>query len=156
AGRMEAAVLVAVVSGSPDTDHHLGAGDEGADQITAAAPTLLRDGEARHQRGCARMHAAVRPRQIVHLEGMGERALGQRRRRRVYRDAARTENAAPAAGSVPGGEGSYHSAPGQVIAENDGGDGVGDTLLGALDHVGRNVLVTTAGRVFGHLRGLVR
>src|SRR5215470_14970532 len=66
-----------VVPGAPDADHRFGAGDEGGDQLAPADAALLRNGEAGSEQGRARMHAGARPGQIVHLEGVRERAVGQ-------------------------------------------------------------------------------
>src|SRR5258706_613831 len=67
-----------------------------------------------------------------------------------------SENAAAAAGPVLFGKGHDHSAPGQVVAENHRGNRVRDALLGAFDHVGREVLVTTRRRVVGEFGSLFR
>ena len=77
AGRVEAAGLVVVPGGAADPDHHLGAGDEGREQVASADAALLRDRERRREHGCARMHAGVRPGEIVHLEGVRQRAIGE-------------------------------------------------------------------------------
>jgi hypothetical protein len=59
------------------------------------------------------------------------------------------------------GKGDGDPAPRQVIAEDDGGDRVGDALLGAFDNVGREVVVATGysvvcdlHRLFRHLQNL--
>ena len=147
---MEAADFVAVLGGTPDPDHDLGAGDEGSEQLAAADPALLRDREPRRQQRGARVHAGARPGEVVHLEGMRERAVGQRRRRRVHQRAGRTENTAAAAGAVALGIGDDDLAPGQLVAEDDAGDGVGDAMLGALDDVGRDIVIAQRRRVLGH------
>ena len=161
AGRVEAAALVAVLGRAPDPDHDLGAGDEGGDQLAPADAALLRHGKAGREQGRARMHAGARPGEIVHLEGMGEAAVGEGRRWRVHARSAGSENAALAAGAVLLCEGDDDPAPRQVIAEDDGGDRVGDAVLGALDHVGREVVVATGHsvvcdlhRLFRHLQNL--
>src|SRR5262249_28915610 len=48
------------------------------------------------------------------------------------------------------------AAPGQIIAKDDGGDRVGNALLGAFDHVRRDVLVTTERRIARQFRCLFR
>jgi hypothetical protein len=100
------------------------------------------------------MHPRVRPRQIVHLESMRERAVGQGRRRRMY-PRRTAENTAVAAGAVLFRKGDDHATPRQVIAEHDGRDGIRDALLGALDDIGRDVLVTTRRRVTRQFRCLL-
>src|SRR5262249_22742564 len=96
------------------------------------------------------------PGQIVHLEGVRERAVGQGGGGRVHARAVQPENAAPAAGAVSLREGDDDPAPGQVVAEDDGRDGVRDALLGALDDVAGDIGVAQGGRVFGQLRRLFR
>ena len=155
-GRVEAAALVAVLRRAPDADHHLGTGDDGGDQRAAADAALLGDRKAGRQQRCAGMHAGARPGQIVHLEGMRERAVGQRCRRRVHPRRARPKNSAVATSAVLRRKRDDHAAPGQIVAEDDRGDGVGDALLGAFDDVRRDVLVTTGRRVVGQLRCLFR
>src|SRR5262249_22827900 len=53
-------------------------------------------------------------------------------------------------------KGDDDAAPGQMVAEDDGCDRVGDALFGALDHVRRDILVTTGRRVVGQFRCLFR
>ena len=161
AGRVETATLVAVVGCAPDPDHDLGAGEEGGNQLASAVAALLRHGKAGSEKSRARMHAGARPGEIVHLESMGEAAVGQGRRWRVHARSAGSENAALAAGAVLLCKGDGDPAPRQVIAEDDGGDRVGDALLGAFDNVGREVVVATGysvvcdlHRLFRHLQNL--
>src|SRR5262249_5583092 len=84
------------------------------------------------------------------------RAVGQGRRRRMHPRPARAENAAVAANAVLLRKRDDHAAPGQMVAEDDGCDRVGDALLGAFDHVRRDVLVTTGCRVARQFRCLFR
>ena len=99
ARRMKAARLVGVAGGAADADHHLVAGDKGGDQVApAACASLLRDGERRRQHGRAGMRAGAGPGQAVQLEGMRQRAVGERRGRRLHRPAVRRE-----CGSLPPG-----------------------------------------------------
>ena len=88
ARRVEAAALVVVLGRPPDPDHHLGAGDHRRDQLAPADAALLRHRQRRHAHGRARMHAGVRPGQVVHLEGMRQRAVGEGRHRRLQARAA--------------------------------------------------------------------
>ena len=141
--------------GAPDPDHDLGTRDERGDQLAAADPAILCDCQSGRQQNGARMHAGARPGEIVHLEGVRERAVCQRRRRRMDEHAAGTENAAGAAGAMALGKADDDAAPGQSVSENDGGDGIGDAVLGALNNVGRNVVIAQRSRVFGQSRGLV-
>ena len=85
ARRMKAARLVGVAGGAPDADHHLVAGDKGGDQRAAVGAALLGDRESGRQYGRAGMGAGAGPRQAVELEGVGERAIGERRSRRLHR-----------------------------------------------------------------------
>ena len=156
AGRVEAAALVAVMGRAPDADHDLGARDEGGDQLAAADAALLRHGKAGREQGRARMHAGARPGEIVHLEGMRETAVGQGGGWRMHPCAAGSENAALAAGAVLLRKGDDDPAPRQIITVDDGGDRVGDALLGALDHVGREIVVPTGRRVVRDLHRLFR
>ena len=73
---------------------------------------------------------------------MRERAVGEGRRRRAAR-ARRRVRGCGSCRPAPffSREGDDDLAPRQVIAEDDGGDRIGDALLGARDHVGREVLV---------------
>ena len=66
-----------LVRGAPDADHDLRAGDEGGDQLAPADAALLGHCEAGSEQGRAGMHAGARPGQIVHLERVRERAVGQ-------------------------------------------------------------------------------
>src|SRR6187200_547503 len=131
AGRVKAAALVAVMRRAPDPDHDLGAREEGSDQLAAAAAALLRHGKAGREQGRAWMHTGARPGEIVHLEGMGETAVGQGGGWRMHPRSAGSENAALAAGAVLLRERDDDPAPRQIITVNDGGDRVGDALLGA-------------------------
>ena len=139
ARRVEAAALVAVVRGAPDADHDLRAGDEGGDQLAPADAALLGHCEAGSEQGRAGMHAGARPGQIVHLERVRERAVGQGGGGRMHARAVQPENAALAACTVSLREGDDDPAPGQVVAEDDGRNGVRDALLGALDDVAGDV-----------------
>jgi len=97
--RVKAAALVAVVRVRADPDHHLGAGDEGRDQRAPAAAALLarpRGLERAASPGCTPVLGQVR---LVHLEGVRERAVGNRGRGSMHRGAARSESAALAAGA---------------------------------------------------------
>ena len=98
ARRVKAARLVGVAGGAADPDHHLVAGDKGGDQRPAVGAAFLGDGESRRQYGRAGMGAGAGPGQAVELEGMGERAVGERRRRRLHRRSAAAEDTAFAAG----------------------------------------------------------
>ena len=141
---------------APDADHDLGAGDDRGDEFAPAASALLGKRKRGGQQRRAGMHAGTRPGQIVHLEGMCERAVGQGRRGGMHAPRAASENAALTAGAVLFGKGHDHSAPRQVVAEDDRGNRVRDALLGAFDDVGREVLVTTRRGVLGEFRSLFR
>ncbi len=156
AGRMEAAALVVVLGRPPDADHHLGARDHRRDQLAPADAALLRHRQRRHAHGGARMHAGVRPGQIVHLEGMRQRAVGEGRHRRLQARAAGREDAALAARAAPPGVIDDDPAPRQMGAESDRRDGVGDGVLGALDHRRRQVLKAKRGCVFRQLQCFLR
>ncbi len=114
AGRVEATGLVVVSGGAADPDHHLGAGDEGREQVAPADAALLRDRERRREHGCARMHSGVRPGEIVHLEGVRQRAVGERRHRRPHPRAAGRQDAAFAARALPARVVHDDAAPGQA------------------------------------------
>jgi hypothetical protein len=141
---------------APDPDHDLGAREEGSDQLAAAAAALLRHGKAGRKQGRARMHTGARPSEIVHLEGMRETAVGQGGGWRMHPCSAGSENAALAAGAVLLRERDDDSAPRQIITVNDGGDRVGDALLGALDYVGREIVIPAGHRIVRDLHRLFR
>ena len=153
---MEAATLVVMLSRAADADHDLGAGNDRRDELAAALSALLRDRECRRQQRCARMHAGTWPGQIVHLEGMRERAVGQRRRRCVHAHSVRSENAAVAASAVLLRKLRDDAAPGQAATEDRRGHRVRDALLGADNDVRRDMLVAATRRVVGQFRCLFR
>src|SRR3974390_2214080 len=95
---MKATSLVGVAGGAADPDHHLVAGDERSDQSPAIGALFLGDGESRREDCGAGMGAGARPGQAVELEGMGERAVGEGRSRRLDRRTA-AEDMAPAVGA---------------------------------------------------------
>ena len=152
---MEAAFLVAVLGGVADAVHHLEPGHDGGDQVPAAVAAFLRDSQRRRQQGGARMHAGTGPGQVVGLEGVSERAVGQCSRRGVERGSPGAQDAAAAAGADTLGIGDDNAAPGEAAALDDDGDSVGDTVLGALDDLGRQFFIAQAGSVFGDADGFV-
>src|SRR5437899_3007739 len=101
------------------------------------------------------MHAGTRPGQIVHLEGMRERAVGQGCRRRVHARTTLSENAAVTASAVLLRKIHNDAAPGEADAEDASADRVRDALLGAFHDIRWDTLVSTTRRVLGQLRGLV-
>ena len=76
---MKAARLVGVRGRPPDPDHHLVPGDKGGDQGPAVGAAFLGDRQRGRQHGRAGMRAGAGAGQAVELEGMGERAIGERR-----------------------------------------------------------------------------
>ena len=84
ARRVKAARLVGVAGRAADPDHDLVGRDKRRDQGLAAPALLLRDGERRREHGRAGMRAGAGPGQAVELEGMRQRAIGERRRRRLH------------------------------------------------------------------------
>ena len=80
----------------------------------AACACLLRDGEGRREYGRAGMRAGAGPGQAVEFESVRQRAVGERRRRRLHR-AALPENAARAAGAGALGIGDDDAAPRQPL-----------------------------------------
>ena len=151
---MKAARLVGVAGGAPDPDHHLVGRDKRRDQLLAAPALLLRDGEPRREHGRAGMRAGAGPGQAVELEGMRQRAVGQRRRRRLHLPAL-AENAAPAAGAGALGIGDDDAAPRQGAALDRRRGGVDDRVPGAGHDLLRQVLIAQRRRVFGECYGLV-
>ena len=95
--RVKAARLVGVPGRASDPDHHLVAGDKGGDQGAAIRAAFLGDCESGRQYGRAGMGTGTGPRQAVELEGVGERAVGERRSRRLNRRSASAEDTAFAA-----------------------------------------------------------
>ena len=144
---VKAAPLVAMPGGAADADHHFGAGDERSDKVASTAAALLGDGKPCREQRRAGMHACARPGEIVHLERVGERAVGQCRGGRMHAPAARGKDTTVAAGAGFFGIGGDDPAPGQIRAEGDRGDGVGNALFGATDDIRRNILIATARRV---------
>ncbi len=157
AGRMETMRLVAVLGGPADPDHHLGARHHRRQQLAAAAAHVLAHGEpGRQQRGAA-MHAGARvDHHIVELEGVRQGAVGERRQRGLHRRAAGAEYPALAARSGALGVADHGPAPRDGVAVDDGGGGIDDAVLGALDHLGRNVLETQVGGICGQLNRFLR
>ena len=130
AGRVEAALLVGVPGGAADPDHHLGAGDEGGEEVAAAdsprSCATARPAGSRIAPGCTPAPGLV---EIVELEGVRERAVGEGRRRRLHQRAAEAEDAALAARAGAARLRDDHLAPRQVVAEHDGPDRVDDGVL---------------------------
>jgi len=153
---MKPAALVAVPSCASDADHHLATCNDGRDQLAASDAARLGDRERGREQGCPGMHAAAWPGQIVHLEGVRERPVGERGGRRMHERATRTKNAAIATGSVCLSKAHDHAAPGQVVAEDDDRYRIGDALLGTFHHVGRDVLVAKCCGIFCQELGFVR
>ena len=65
----------------------------------------------------------------------------------MHAPAARGKDTTVAAGAGFFGIGGDDPAPGQIRAEGDRGDGVGNALFGATDDIRRNILIATARRV---------
>jgi hypothetical protein len=147
--RMEAPRLVGVAGGASDPDHRLVAGDEGGDQCAAIGAAFLGDGESGRQYGRARVGAGAGPRQAVELEGMGERAIGERRSRRLHRRSAPAEDAASAAGPGALGIIDDDAAPRQGAAANPRRDRVDDAVLRLLHDLRRQIFVAKGGGIFG-------
>ena len=157
AGRMESMRLVAVLGGPADADHHLGPGHHRGQEIAAAAARLLCHGETgRKQRGAA-MHAGARiDDHIVELEGMGERAVGERRHGGLHGGAAGAQNPALSARTGPLRVAHDGGAPRDRVAVDDGGGGIDDAILGALDHLGGQVLEAQIGGILRELNRFLR
>jgi hypothetical protein len=156
ARRVETAGLVGVPGCAADPDHHLVAGDKGGDQRAAIGALFLGDGESGRQHGGAGMRAGAGPGQAVELEGMGERAIGERRSRRLHRRPAAAEDMAFAAGA--GALGIVHddAAPRQGAAANGRRDRVDDALLRLLHDRCGQILVAKSGGIFGKPDGFLR
>ena len=75
------------------------------------------------------------------LERVREGAIGQRRRRWMHAGTAGHQDGAVPAGSIRLRKLCDHPAPRQVGSEDGGGNRIGNALLGALDHIGWNLLV---------------
>ncbi len=115
---------------------------------------LLRDGERRRQHRRAGMRAGPRPGQRVEFEGMRQRAVGERRRRRLHRAAA-PEDAARAARAGALGIVDDDPAPRQRAAADARRHRVDDAILGAGDDLRRQILIAQCRGIFGELDGLV-
>ncbi len=156
ARRMKAAGLVGVPGRAPDPDHHLVAGDKGGDQRRAVGAAFLGDGEGGGQHRRAGMRAGTGPGQAVKLEGMGERAIGERRSRRLDRRPTAAEDMAFAAGAGTLGIIDDDAAPRQGAAANARSDSVDDALLGLLHDRRGEILVAKSGGIFGEPDGFLR
>ena len=139
ARRVETDFFAAVARCVADTVEHLGAGDERGDEFPAARADLLRHCEPRRRERGARMRADAGLHQAVHLERVGERAVGERRMRR--RDFMRgAENYARAARGRARRVSDQRLVRRQRAAKGAHCDGVSHAIPGALDHRGRNVI----------------
>src|SRR5215470_13941476 len=101
------------------------------------------------------MRAGARPSQAVELEGVCERAVGERRRRRLHRRAA-AEDTALAAGAGALGIVDDDAAPWQRTTTDDRPDRVADALLRLPYDRRGQILVTQRSGVFGEPDGFVR
>ena len=77
-GRMKAAMLIRTPGRLSDAQHHLAAGDEGRDQLSAAGAYRLRDRKRSGEYRPERMSAHALARAGVELEGVRQRAIDQR------------------------------------------------------------------------------
>src|SRR6516165_8483903 len=100
------------------------------------------------------MGTSARPRQAVELESMSERAIGERRRRRLHRRAA-AEDTALAAGAGALGVIDDDAAPWQRTAANRCRDRIDDALLRLLHDRRRQILIAQRSGVFGEPNGFV-
>ena len=155
ARRMEAARLVGMAGSAADADHHLVAGDKSGDQVAAGCgrTRLLRHRKRRRQYRRAGMRAGTGPGQAVQFEGVRQRAVGERCRRRLHRAAA-PEDAAGAAGAGALGIVDDDPAPGQRAAADAGGDRVDDRVLGAGRYRFRQILIAQRRGIAGQLHRL--
>src|SRR5215472_5319700 len=101
------------------------------------------------------MGTGARPGQAVELEGVRERAIGERRRRRLHRRAA-AKDAAPPAGAGALGIVDDDAAPWQRTPTDNRSDRVDDALLRLPYDRRGQILVTQRGGVFGEPDGFVR
>ena len=152
---MEAARLVGVLGGAPDADHHLGAGHEGGEEIAAREAALLRDREAGREQDRARMHAGAGLGEVVELEGVRQRPIGEGGRRRLHQRSAEPEDAALAARTRAPRMRHDDLAPRQVVAEHDRSDRVVMVSLARCDDIGGHVLVAQLRGIFGEPQGLM-
>jgi hypothetical protein len=152
---METARLVRVAGRAADSDHHLVTDDKGGDRRAATRAHLLRYRQRRRQDGSAGMSAGAGPGQAVELEGMRERAVGERRRRCLHRRAA-AENVAPAAGAGAFRVIDDDAAPRQRRAADRRRDRVDDAVFCLLHDHRRQIFVAERGGIFGEPDGFLR
>jgi hypothetical protein len=74
-----------VAGGAADPDHNFVSGNEGGDERPAIGAPFLSHCKSRRQDGSARMRPRAGPGQAVEFECVGERAIGERRRRSLDR-----------------------------------------------------------------------
>src|SRR5215469_11918247 len=101
------------------------------------------------------MRPRAGPGQAVELEGVGERAVGERRRRSPDCRAA-AEDVAFTARAGPLGIIDDNAAPRQAAAANCGRDRVDDALFRLLHDWCRQILVAKSGGIFGKPDGFLR
>ena len=149
ARRVKAEMLAGALGGKPGAQHALVAGDQRRDQVAPRDGVLFGDRERGDRRRRARMHADAGLAQIVELEGMRERAVGQSGGRRADARAA------------PGSKSCWRRLPptwreksstlllqGRLAAEQRHRNGIDEAGLGDRDHRRGNVLVAQRGREF--------
>jgi hypothetical protein len=154
ARRVKAAGFVRVAGRAADPDHNLVAGDKGGNQRPAIGALFLRDRKGGRQHGCARMGAGTGAGQAVELEGVRERAVGKRRRRRLNGRAA-AENVALAAGPGALCIIDDDAAPRHRRAADRRRDRVDDAVFRPLHDQRRQIFVAKRGGIFGEPDGFL-
>ena len=124
----------------PDPEHDLAGAHEGLDQRLARGPQLLGNGDCRRRQYRPRMDAGAKPAQRIELEGMRQRAIGQRGKGRVYLGARPPEDGGAPTPVVAVGVVDDDAAPGKPGAEDAGADGVDDSVAGVRPHLGGDVV----------------
>ena len=156
ARRVKAALFVGMAGSAADPHHNLATTDKSRDQCAAAEALLLGQCECRRQQRRAGMNTGAGAGQAVELKGMGERTIGERRRRCRHTRPAGAEDMAFATRPGALGISDDDAAPRQTGAADDRRHGIGDALLRLRDDLARQILIAKCCRISRQPNRLLR
>jgi hypothetical protein len=145
---VETQLLGGVVGGEPDAGHDLGRGHEGGEHLAPARSPLFCDRKQRRRDRRAVMDAGARLPEVVHLEGMRQRAVGEGGQGRRDLDVGAHDRAG-AAVAISLRIVDDDPAPGQGRAEDHDADRVDQGIARGCDDILRHFLIA---EIDGELR----